>query len=69
MADIQLKDVNSKWSRLRVGLFCVYDSNNRILLAGTAMISDQTIVELHQSFEFFLRIYGEPPQSIITEEQ
>ena len=64
-----LKNFSTEGRRFRVGVFCVYDSNIRILFAGLAIICRETIVELYRVFELFLRIHGKPPQSFITDEQ
>ena len=64
-----LKNFSTEGRRFQVGVFCVYDSNIRILFAGLTIICRETIVELSRVFELFLRIHGKPPQSFITDEQ
>lgn len=64
-----LKNMSSEGRRYRVGLFCVYDCNIRILLAGISIVCRETTAEMYRVFELFISCHGRPPQSFITDEQ
>lgn len=53
-----LKMFTSDGKRFRLGVFCVTDTNIRILLAGIAIISEERIQDMYKMFSFFFRIHG-----------
>lgn len=64
-----LRNVSQDNRRYRVGVFTVKDTNLRMLLAGIAIMVDETTQALFTIFDFFLQIHGKPPSSIITDDQ
>lgn len=56
-----LKNSSAEIRRFRVGVFCVYDTNMRMLLAGIAIMCQETIVEMYRIFQLFIRIHSRLP--------
>ena len=54
-----LKNSSVEIRRFRVRVFCVYDTNVRMLLAGIAIMCQETIVD--RVFQLFIRIHNRPP--------
>lgn len=64
-----IKNTTSDDKRYRLGVFCVTDTNLRILLAGLAIICDETVNTMYKIFQFFFEIHRKQPDSIITDQQ
>jgi hypothetical protein len=64
-----LRNVASDNRRYRVGVFSVSDTNLRLLLAGIAIIVDETTEAMFAVFDNFIQIHGRAPSSIITDDQ
>ena len=62
-----LRNVAHDNKRYRVGVFTVYDTNLRMLLAGIALLVDETTQALFSLFNSFIQLQGKPPSSIITD--
>lgn len=64
-----LKNTSVDNLRYRLGVFCVTDTNMRILLAGLAIICEENIATFSKVFQFFFEIHQKQPVSIITDQQ
>lgn len=54
----------------RLGVFCVTDTNIRILMAGIALMTDERVEDFCLMFQLFFRLHeGQLPESIITDQQ
>jgi hypothetical protein len=54
--------------RYRVGMFCVTDTNARVLIVAIAIFCQDTPANMYKVFEYFIRIHGRTPQTFITDE-
>jgi hypothetical protein len=45
-----LKNTSSEGRRYRVGVFCVTDSNIRVLMAGIAIVCQETTADMYKVF-------------------
>ena len=64
-----LRNVTHDNKRYRVGVFTVHDTNLRLMLAGIAIMVDETTQAMFFLFDSFIRLQGKPPSSIITDDQ
>lgn len=64
-----LRNISSDNRRYRVGVFTVMDTNLRLLLAGIAILVDETTESFIKIFEQFFHVHGRVPQSFITDAQ
>lgn len=64
-----LKNFNSNGQQYNVGVFCVFDTNNRILIAGVAILCNESTDSMEKVFGMFIKLHNRPPQTIITDQQ
>jgi hypothetical protein len=64
-----LKNTTNENQRYRLGVFCVTDTNIRILLAGIAILCDETTATMAKVFSFLFELHQKEPQSIVTDQQ
>jgi len=57
-----LRNFTSDGKQYRLGVFCVTDTNIRILIAGIALMSQEGARDFANMFEMFFRLHSQSPQ-------
>lgn len=64
-----LKNVAHDGRKYRVGVFSVTDTNLRVLLAGMAIMAEESTGAMFTIFDLFIQLHGKPPSSLITDDR
>jgi hypothetical protein len=65
-----IKNMTIDGRKYGLGVFCVTDTNIRVLIAGISMMCDERTEDMYKMFDFFFRLHdGRQPQTIITDQQ
>lgn len=63
-----LRNVTGDGDRYRIGVFSAFDSNMRLTIVGISIICDERKEDFCSVFEYFIRLHGRSPKTIITDQ-
>lgn len=64
-----LRNIANDQRRYRVGVFAVQDTNLRWMLAGIAILADESKETVLTILTSFMQLHGKAPSSILTDDQ